>query len=468
MKAITLTLTIIILSISAYAQPQGTRVDISNDLASPEVIQLTREFSKELFDANGEAWAQPLVKAVNASTNARFFNSAYVPRKVDKPYFRFGVHMTAGFTPENDKWMNPGFPNEPFELDTALQYLSINPFNPDNPISIRDTSGLALYILKTIIYDGLNTEDPENRISVPERAPTLLGEKGNYSISIPPGSLGRLLQQRIAEIEDDIIERSGGLLGEDFEFPPDAAELLTSNIDAVPTFFTLPPGGNINTMVFAVPQIEVGSLFGTELLLRYIPKIDYGETIGEFGFWGVGIKHSISQYFFPADSVRTFDLAIQGAYQASQLDQVFGVTNSEFSAAADIFNVNIHGSMPIKDWFEIYSGFQLEFIDIQSDLKYFIPVEQQMQLGMLPVYNLEDENGDLILDEFGNPVIERGEPTAERPGDLEPQFTDIGLQNTNYKFVIGAYKRIGPVAISLDYNFSQFNLFSLGVQYILD
>jgi hypothetical protein len=422
----------------SYAQTTYPN-DVSQPRASDEVIQLTREFSRELFDANGSNWAKPLVEATNASVNSRFFSDAFIPRNVDKPYFKFSIHMSTGFIPDNRQWMQPDFATEEFSLLGLAPYVDV--FNG----TVKDTSGLGLYLLKTLINDGLENGE----IEFPERSPTLLGPNVNpedNAIIIKEGALQRLLQARI----DELGPAADALNDE-------VIALLNDNLEQVPTYFTLPNGSGMNSMTFGVPQIEIGSLYGTELLIRYIPQLDYGENIGEFGFWGVGLKHSLSQYFFDADSLRTFDLATQVAYQNSTLDQVFGETNGTFNAVADIFNWNLHGSYNINEWWGVYSGYQFELLNINSKIKYFIGVEQQRALGMLPTIEELDENGDVII---------TYEPTEERPGDTEPQFTDIGFEDINHKFVIGTYVHLGPVMIAADYNISQFNLFSLGIKYI--
>lgn len=445
------------LSITLYSQELGDELvgTRAEPRANDYVIELTRSFSRELFDANGSAWAKPLVEATNASVNSRFFSNAFIPREVDEPYFKIGVHLTMGFIPDSKKWMQPSFPVEEFSEAEMAEYISFGLVNGQPGITSLDTAGLALYLLKTIIYDGLNTDNPDNQISIPERAPTLMGDRvdpNSNAIAIPQGALGNLLMERLNSLSPLIRDN----------LPEELVANLQEGINQVPTYFTLPNGSGISQMTFGVPQLEVGSLFGTELLLRYIPQLDYGENIGEFGFWGVGISHSLSQYFFDADSLRTFDLAIQAAYQASTLDQVFGVTNGTFTAEADIFNINIHGSMPIKDWFDVYAGYQFETLNIASKIKYYIGVEQQAQLGMLE-YEIYRKPDGTEYELIAEPNPENG-----YPGDTEPQYTDIGFVDQNHKIVFGAYKRIGPVALVMDYSISQFNLFSFGVKYIID
>ena len=55
---------------------------------------------------------QPLVTTINATSNSRFFTQAYVPKSVDKPYFRFGIHSMIGFVRDDQRLYTPSLPTE--------------------------------------------------------------------------------------------------------------------------------------------------------------------------------------------------------------------------------------------------------------------------------------------------------------------------------------------------------------------
>jgi hypothetical protein len=59
-------------------------------------------------------------------------------------------------------------------------------------------------------------------------------------------------------------------------------------------------GGIFNTSMFPhfVPQLTIGSVFGTEVIGRYvfIPKIG-DNMVPESNLWGLGVRHSVSQWF---------------------------------------------------------------------------------------------------------------------------------------------------------------------------
>ena len=73
--------------------------------------------------------------------------------------------------------------------------------------------------------------------------------------------------------------------------------------------------GIFNTSIFplAVPQLRIGSLYGSDLTLRFvtIPKIGDAK-IPVITLWGVGVRHSISQYI----SHSPVDIAVGGYFNS--------------------------------------------------------------------------------------------------------------------------------------------------------
>jgi hypothetical protein len=69
--------------------------------------------------------------------------------------------------------------------------------------------------------------------------------------------------------------------------------------------------GVFNTSIFplAVPQLRIGSLYGTEVVLRFIATPSIGDNkFPVLTFWGAGVRHSISQYIpqSPVDIAASF------------------------------------------------------------------------------------------------------------------------------------------------------------------
>lgn len=59
------------------------------------------------------------------------------------------------------------------------------------------------------------------------------------------------------------------------------------------------PDGIFNTkmMPLAVPQLTLGRVYGTELIVRYLPMPKIGDgKVPQINLWGIGVRHSVSQY----------------------------------------------------------------------------------------------------------------------------------------------------------------------------
>lgn len=414
---------IALITITAYSQEERIVINESS-------VELARVLGKDIFELNGVPFSQPIVTATNATANSGFFNTAYIPKK-DSLYFKVSVNYMNGFVPEKDKSYSPSFPTEEFSESKLLNYLTIDIFNGGN-IGIKDTVGLYTYLLRTLLFDGIK----DKTISFPDRTATILGND-NKVISIEKGSLEANADKRISDLESKY----------NVQFPDSVLTEVFKTLAGLPGNFTLPKGSGLNSMQFAVPQIEIGSYYGTELLLRFIPKINYGQTVGDFGFFGIGLKHSISQYFFDFDQERTFDLAVQIAYQNSTLENVIGETSATLSSNANILNFNLQASKNIENIVDVYTGISFEQIDITADFVYTIPIENQVQLGLV------------------DPKTKKPDLANGYPGDTKPQTTTLTVDDFNIKWVIGVKKDFGPVAIFASYNVSKFDIFNGGIQY---
>ena len=116
-------------------------------------------------------------------------------------------------------------------------------------------------------------------------------------------------------------------------------------------YLVYPPGINESNLPMVFPQASV-SFMGSEVMLRYLPKIDIGET--DLSLFGFGLKHSISQYI-PLSPV---DLAVQFLYNSFTMTDVVDVTNTAF-------NVQVSKSFGL---FTAYGGLQYE--STSFDLEY--------------------------------------------------------------------------------------------------
>jgi hypothetical protein len=167
-------------------------------------------------------------------------------------------------------------------------------------------------------------------------------------------------------------------------------------------------GGIISTSLFPhfVPQLKIGSLLGTEMIVRYI-IIPESEDVPEVTQFGIGGRHSISQYFAEVP-----------------LDIAFGLFYNSFTAGDIIDYTGIAvGVQASKAWelFTVYGGLQWE--------------ESTMNL----TYISED-------------------PTVTNPA------INIDLTGANtFRFTAGGALTLGIIKFFVDANFGSITAFSGGI-----
>jgi len=65
------------------------------------------------------------------------------------------------------------------------------------------------------------------------------------------------------------------------------------------TKFFFPGGFDLGSFALATPQIRFGAVKGTEGLVRFVTAVLGDNELGDLQLWGVGVRHSISQYLDP-------------------------------------------------------------------------------------------------------------------------------------------------------------------------
>jgi len=117
---------------------------------------------------------------------------------------------------------------------------------------------------------------------------------------------------------------------------------------------TLPPGV-VDTPVapLLIPQLGVGTAFGTDVMLRYLPRTRI-KAYGTVGVFGVGVRHSISQYI----PMSPLDLAVQGVYNSVSLEDR-NIEGDVLDASGWAFNLQASKSLPVVP-VTFYGGLQYE------------------------------------------------------------------------------------------------------------
>ncbi|HUF08167.1 MAG TPA: DUF6588 family protein [Rhodothermales bacterium] len=170
----------------------------------------------------------------------------------------------------------------------------------------------------------------------------------------------------------------------------------------------------LNALPFAAIQGGIGTLFGTSLIVRWLPTMEV-EDLGDVGYFGFGLRHQLDRYLPPLP----IRLAVQGVWQRARVtdpadDEVLTATT---------FGANIEASRRVGP-LTLFGGIQTEEarLRVQYDLE----------------TDIEDE--DVVF-----------------PIDL-----DLRAQN-RMRLVLGADLEAGPVHLYGDVNLGSRTSFSVGL-----
>ena len=204
-------------------------------------------------------------------------------------------------------------------------------------------------------------------------------------------------------------------------------EFYDVRFDTTYTISTI--GGIIDLPVMpaGAPQLEIGTFLGTDAMIRFVPPITNDE-VGRLGLFGLGLRHSISQYFPDLP----FHLAVQGVWQKLYLD------DNEDKPIVDMqtWAANIQASKKFGI-LTVYGGLQIE--DANIKVTYTFEPEALIEDGII-----NDDIG--IVDVVG-------------PVDLA-----LDLDGSNlFRGIGGMNVALGPVVIAADANFGKVRSASLSL-----
>lgn len=184
-------------------------------------------------------------------------------------------------------------------------------------------------------------------------------------------------------------------------------------------FYTYPAGFALNAVPSAMYQVA-GSLFNTELMIRFYPSTQYDDI--KVGLFGFGIKHDISSHIplFPVD------LSVQLLYNNFNLKHDNGDVEDYTDVKSNNIAFNVHASKNLASVFIAYAGLQYE--SSTMDLEYYY----------------------------------------EDPNNLYPQLANKNHKlkidgDNHFRFTLGGALKLGYFVMNADVNLTKLTTFTLGL-----
>lgn len=159
--------------------------------------------------------------------------------------------------------------------------------------------------------------------------------------------------------------------------------------------FQFPGGTGLKLIPLLTPQLKVGTVWGTELILRYVPPIKLNDEIGDLKLVGIGAKHSISQWLPGPSLVGTsgsgefpIDLSVGLMYQEFSIKDTAGGDFIKTKA----FNIGVQASKQFL-LLTVYGG--LGYETATTNITYNYQPKSAFAGGLNPLsVKLENIKGD--------------------------------------------------------------------------
>ncbi|WP_142785478.1 DUF6588 family protein [Changchengzhania lutea] len=197
----------------------------------------------------------------------------------------------------------------------------------------------------------------------------------------------------------------------------------------------LPTGigsGNVNLLPTAFIQAGVGLFKGTEVKVRFVPKIKTDDV--SLSMYGGALQHEFTKWL-PADKL--LPIAISGLVAYTHLDGSYDLTNS-----SNIEGENQRVENKTSTWlFQLIASTKLPVINFYGGLGYIKGTSESDLLGTYKV-----SNGLVTSDDIVNPFSVSSEVS--------------GVRGT-----IGTKLKLGFFRLNAEYHLAEFDAFSLGVNF---
>lgn len=205
-----------------------------------------------------------------------------------------------------------------------------------------------------------------------------------------------------------------------------AAKTFTTSIGSqtVPgQDITLPVTGyleDLSALPLAAPQLTFGTVYGTQVSLRYLPDVEINKDLGKFKYSGFGIQHNPGVWF---PNPLPLEVAVGFFTQTMEVGTIFKSSASTFGVfASRQFGPGALNITP-------YAGFWMESSKIEVAY-------------------------DFILED--TPV----------PGSKQtiPVSFEVEGENTT-RFTVGASIKLAIINLSVDYSLAKYNTVSGGLSF---
>ncbi len=323
------------------------------------------------------SYVDPVVSAFGSNLNGGWFHRVPQAKKYGLDLEIGVVGMSTFFSEENKNFHTTGQIRFSEEDAIAMTEYMVG----------TEDSLLIPYIIEAII---------EQELSVEIFGPTIVGSEQDTVMIYRP-------EQNI--VYDDPIYGEQTYLLEEYNLNTGVIGLLNE----------------APTLPLAVPQISIGTVFGTKFIFRYLPTIELNPELGNLNYFGFGIQHNPEMWL-------PYSIPVEVAL--SMFTQTLKI-GSVVKTKANAFGINVSRTQGFKMLnITAYGGLMFENSVMEFAYDYIITVQNP-------------DTG--VFEEV---------PTSIK-FDLEGE--------NKFRAILGIGFRLGVVDLNFDYNFGKYNSITAGL-----
>jgi hypothetical protein len=222
--------------------------------------------------------------------------------------------------------------------------------------------------------------------------------------------------------------------------------------------YNTPKGTGVGFLPAPMVQLGIGLIKDTEIIGRYLPTYDIGNTGSSVGLWGIGLKHGIKQYIPAINKIPVFHLTFMGGYTQLNTSSELSIGPQDFAGVTDAtnneinfdnqemaltaqsytFNIITSANLPVVCF---YGGVGISITKFNLDLNGNYPV---------PSLNTSTGNVEVGPDDY-----------VTDPFNLEIKNTDGST--TNPRLNVGMRLKFGPITLHGDYTMASYSVVTAGL-----
>jgi hypothetical protein len=238
--------------------------------------------------------------------------------------------------------------------------------------------------------------------------------------------------------------------------PDKAGPLMSYNVGGVNlASFNAPKGADWRYIPVPVAQVGVGLPLGTELKVRFIPKIKIKD--GDISLWGVGLLHNLTQYL-PGDKLLPFDVSLFGGYTKLMANVPLGL-EPDPSVTKNYTTVNASTAFDSQNM-----KITVDALNISAIASLNLPVITFYGgVGYAKTRTVMELSGNYplpVLVATPVPHAEYNDSGVKKGSD----FPKMDIKNfSGLRANIGFRLKLAIVTIHFDYTRAQYNVFTTGL-----